>query len=118
MSDIFELKGVDAVIRVPQLGKEFRIADPNFLAKIALQMKFGLLSARQEILDPASFAKEVHLLNQEQVRMYLPELTEEEAQKLGSTAFLNLLNAVIEISTQKFDAVVTKVGEGDAAGKS
>jgi len=107
VSDIFEIKGVNAVLRVGE--KEYKFADPKFLQKAILRKKFSKLVGDRENMDYDVFEKKIHAVNKEQIKLYLPDLDDEYIESLGDFAFSALLKKILEITKDTFGAVVEKV---------
>lgn len=118
MKDLFELRGVDAEVSIPKLGKKFQLHDPNQIKKILIHKAFVALDKIKNEMDSAEFSEKAYALNVEQIKLYLPELTDDDFERLGGSEFYALLRQITNLAEAKFGAVVTKIGEGDAAGKS
>ena len=107
MSDIFQIKGINAVLRIGE--KDYKFADPKYLQKIQLRKKYMALDLQRSSLDPEDVALQTMELNKEQIRLYLPDLEDGVLDSMGDFSFTALLKKLLEITQDTFGAVVEKV---------
>lgn len=117
MADIFEVKAVDAKVSVPALSKEFVLHDPNMLKKIDVHRKFNALREKRATMEHVDFMEKAYRINCEQIRLYLPDMTETDFDVLGESAFAALLDMLTDIAGRLFGAKVEKIGEAVPGGK-
>lgn len=109
MSDIFEIKGVNAVLKIGE--KEYRFADPPFLKKVSTRKKFKALEKKfdDEAISYDDFIKMTYELNKESIMQYLPDIDDKTLDKIGEFSFLALLNKVQNLTQTLFGATVEKI---------
>jgi hypothetical protein len=114
---IFEIVGADAVLRVPKLGKEFKLNDPPFLKKVLLQKKWKDLSDKQQSgeLDYFAAAELSYELNKEQIQLYFPDIVGSDLDAIGEFEFNAILSKVMEMIGVTFGAQIKKIE--DSSGK-
>jgi len=104
MSDIFEIKGVNAALKISD--KEYAFADPKFLEKIMIQKEYKALSLKKESMDELDFAVAMDSLNNKIIKMFLPSIEDEIVSSLGEFAKTALIDKITKLSDIKFGAVV------------
>lgn len=108
MSDIFTIKGVDAVLEIN--GKKYKFADPLFPEKVKIQRKMKDLEIKKtEGMEWEEYSLQVYELNKKLIKLYIPEITKEDLDSLGEFSFQALLIKVLELTKDQFGAVVEKV---------
>lgn len=107
MSDIFEIKGVDAELRVA--GKSYKFADPRLQEKVLLEKELNALNATKESMDTVDWVLKSHEIFKKMIRQYLPEMEQSVLDQMGDNAMTALLEMVTDFSQKKFGAVVQKV---------
>jgi len=106
MSDIFEIKGIDAKIKIGDA--EYKFCDPRFKDKVMIQKKLKDLRAREESMDPTDYALESNEISKEMIRQYLPDIPLEVLDQMGDALATRLLSHLLELSSSKFSSVVGK----------
>ena len=107
MADIFKIKSMDAKLDVN--GVEYKICDPNYMAKNALFKKGLDLEERKKGLTQIEQMEETRKINLEMVSTYIPDIPTELLQSMGSGALTTLMNHLLDLSEKNFGAVVEKV---------
>jgi len=107
MADIFELKGLDAELKIG--SATYKFADPNFLKKNLLQKKFSELESERMSIDRSDYTRRSYELNRELVKLYLPDLGDDVLDQIGEHAFLALLDKLLTLTSTTFGAVVEKI---------
>ena len=106
MSTIFEIKGVNAELKVGQMI--FRFADPGVKEKILLQKKMkALLKQRDEhAIEDEDFVLQMDDLNNESIKQHLPDMDDETLAKMGTYAKQALLEQLFKLAEKNFGATV------------
>ena len=106
MSDIFEIKGVDAELRV--LDQKYVFADPIYSERMKW-VKESMALEKTKPDDPALMPDFLELRNEldkKLMRMYLPSMPEDVINKMGFNAFTALMDKITELTGTKFGAKV------------
>jgi hypothetical protein len=111
MSDIFEIVGVNAEIKIKVKGREktFTVQDPNYLKKMALIRKMRDLGKNKDTMDTMDLALQDWDCQKKYVQLYVPELTDEQIENMGEHAFRALFETVTDMAAEKFGAHVKKI---------
>lgn len=107
MSDIFQIKGVDSVLKIGD--KEYPFADPPFLAKNRLLREMKELEkskGEMSLEDELALAYEINL---KMINQYLPSLPQEIIDSMGENTVRVLINKISDLSAIHFGAVVEKI---------
>lgn len=107
MSDIFEIKGVDAELVVN--GQHYKFADPRFEEKILIQKELKALKKNSANMDEEDLLLASHQVNKKMIKQYLPQMTDADLDKIGDNALMALLDQIGKLTDIKFGAVVQKV---------
>lgn len=107
MADIFRIKSMDAALELD--GVEYKIHDPNFLAKNDLFKKSTELDKKKAEMSLADTIQATKLINLEMIQVYLPDVPMETLQKMGTGALTSLMQHLLKLSEDNFGAVVEKV---------
>lgn len=107
MSDIFEIKGVNAALKVGD--KLYRFADPLFPEKVKLQKEMRALA--NSPLDTDDYSLAIYEINKRMIKQYLPEIEQEVLDGLGEFKMLAVLDSIRQLSKDNFGAVVARVEE-------
>ncbi len=109
MSDIFEILGVNAELRIQ--GKVYKFCDPKFKDKIAVMKELETLRLKKGELDPNEAALADWDVSKKYVQLYIPDLSDLAIEEMGQHSFQALFEAVTEMASQKFGAHVKKVDD-------
>jgi hypothetical protein len=111
VSDLFEIKSVNAEIIVKSKGKEktFKFSDPRFLDKIMLRKEHKILMDKRETMDFEDYMIAMYEINKKMVKQYLPDITDAALDELGEFSFQALLNKISDLTQNSFGAIVEKV---------
>lgn len=108
MADVFELKGVDAVLRIR--GQDYKFRDPPFGEKVLAQKAWDQLNS-DESVDRNERLLRAEEINKRMVKSYLPDIPDEYLNHIGMHEMSALLDHITEITGTKFGAIVSKVDE-------
>ena len=108
MADLFEVCGVNAKLKVPG-GKEFDFVDPKFNDKISLIKEIKAFSKLKPEDDDVEYRIKERELAKRYVQLYVPKLTSEDIEEMGTHAFETLQRAVTEMASSKLGAYVRKI---------
>lgn len=106
MADIFEVKGVNAELKV--MGKSYRFADPQFAEKVLLRKEFKELAKKKDQMDEEDYVLSAYALNKKLIKQFLPTIEDETLNTMGDFAIQALTEEINNLAEQKFGAVVEK----------
>lgn len=106
MSDIFEIKKQDIFLKIA--GVEHLVVDPPFAKRIELLKKGADLDAKKDSMNAMEFLIAANELNMENILLFLPTLSREDAEKVGGVELNAYLGKIMELIAQKFGAVFDK----------
>lgn len=109
MSDIFEIKGVDAELRVA--GKCYKFADPKLKEKVLIEKELNVLNAQKDSIDRVDYILQAQEIFKRMIMQYLPTIESQVLEDMGDSALTALFKMVTEFAQEKFGAVVQKVEE-------
>jgi len=111
MTDIFEIVGIQAEVKLTLKGKvrSFPIHDPKYLDKVRLMKEMRDLSKLRGVMDDIELTEKDWHIQKKYVRLYLPELTESNIEDMGESAFRVLFQTVTDLAAERFNACVRKI---------
>ena len=111
MSDIFTIRGVDAVLKMGK--KHYRFADPIFPEKVKIQKQMRELDKNKDTMEFEEYSLEVYELNKKLIKLFLPEITQDDLDTLGEFAFQALLIKVLSLTKDQFGATIDKISDAE-----